>query len=509
MQTKTLFAILMLAPVIAVAGVNPKNGNFFITYEDIAQKSGRHELSLRRTYNSKASELGWFGYGWGTPFETRLITMPDGSAAVQENGTGQINYYRAKEKADIEKGVARIVEAATQREQLSSDAAAALGKQLIRNEDNRVAKVRKYALQFDLPVNAVLRSTDCPAAALTRVADSYQRITCDRTKDTFDLQGHLIRREDSDGYSFSINYEGKRPAGIADTLGQKLDFTWSAAGYLQSASGKGQKLTYAQDQNNNLVSSKIQDGNTYDMAYDGNHNLTSITYIDNSSMRVAYVSSEGAVQSVTERNGDKTTYAYRTDPKDAQHYWTTVTSIPVSGSQSSRDYEYQQRTTETGAEQLAQFTASDERNRRESTFDAKGRIVRKANNNGGYSEYVYHPQTDKLIMVFNKDLKTEFHYDEQGNLTHAENSDGQVIDLEYANSPLIRRIIEVNRTQKTRRELTFSYNKAGRPGKINVEYDDQGEISKVSSSKGAKMALQVTQAFQALLSVVSVAGAKI
>jgi hypothetical protein len=43
-------------------------------------------------------------------------------------------------------------------------------------------------------------------------------------------------------------------------------------------------------------------------------------------------------------------------------------------------------------------------------------------------------------------------------------------------------------------------------GKINVKYDNYGEIKKVESSAGHKMALQVTMAFQSLLSIVKPAG---
>ena len=149
-------------------------------------------------------------------------------------------------------------------------------------------------------------------------------------------------------------------------------------------------------------------------------------------------------------------------------------------------------------------------------LDSMGRIVRKVDADGVVSEYVYHPQSGKLILVFSNDLRTEFHYDSRGNLVRAENSKDLVIDLEYGETTLIQRIVEVDGVNKRRHELTFKYNAAGRPtvialagmGKIDVEYDEQGEISKVNSKQGARMALQVTQIFQKLLSVVSVAGVR-
>src|SRR5512140_2617341 len=114
MKSNILLATLLALPLLSMAGVNPRNGDYFVTYEDIAQEKDGRALDLVRTYNSLAPELGWFGSGWGSPFETRLIVMPDGSAAIQENGTGENNYYRSNKDADIQSGVARIVEVATQ-----------------------------------------------------------------------------------------------------------------------------------------------------------------------------------------------------------------------------------------------------------------------------------------------------------------------------------------------------------------------------------------------------------
>jgi len=78
-------------------------------------------------------------------------------------------------------------------------------------------------------------------------------------------------------------------------------------------------------------------------------------------------------------------------------------------------------------------------------------------------------------------------------------------------------MIDTDRKARTRHDVRFKYNAAGKPveitlagtGKIYVSYDDKGEISKVSSPKGAKMALKITQIFQDLLTVVRVAGPRI
>ena len=66
-MTQAAFVALyvMLLPVVATAGVNLKNGNFFITFTDIVTPAGAHGFSMSRTYNSKSTQSLSFGYGWG------------------------------------------------------------------------------------------------------------------------------------------------------------------------------------------------------------------------------------------------------------------------------------------------------------------------------------------------------------------------------------------------------------------------------------------------------------
>jgi hypothetical protein len=109
MKLIVILVALLAFPVLATAGVNPENGSFYITYNDITQRSGDHELNLDRTYNSLSSDLGWFGYGWGSQYETRLVVLPDGSAAIKENGAGLTTYYRGGSESAVKAGIERII----------------------------------------------------------------------------------------------------------------------------------------------------------------------------------------------------------------------------------------------------------------------------------------------------------------------------------------------------------------------------------------------------------------
>lgn len=497
---KAVIVALLAFPALAMAGVNPENGCFYITYSDITLQSGDHELKLNRTYNSLASEVGWFGYGWGSRYETRLVVLPDGSAAIKENGAGRTTYYRAVSASAVKAGIQRIVEAATKRDNLTPDAADKLSTQLHDSEDLRLRKVIQYGITTDLTKGAAL-GDECGEASLTRVADGYRRVDCNRfgdaepATDTFDLRGRLVRHELNDGYAVTIRYAEAGIAEIRDTQGQSIALTWTPEGRVSSAKANDTEMTYIYDVKQNLQKATTLNGLSYRYSYDGNHNLTRITYIDDTSMSISYSPKvNGRVATVTQRNGDQQSFVF---PED-------------TNKQPSIESERQRKTTGTGTEQL------EGRNHQETTFDQKGRVIRQKNDAGKITEYTYDPQSDKLIAVMNDGLKTEFKYDGQGNLIRAENSKGQVIELDYSNTKLIQRMVEVNHIDKTRQELIFKYNKEGRPteitlvgtGKITVEYDDSGEISNVESSEGAKMTLQVTQAFQNLLSVVQVAGTR-
>lgn len=98
----------------------------------------------------------------------------------------------------------------------------------------------------------------------------------------------------------------------------------------------------------------------------------------------------------------------------------------------------------------------------------------------------------------------EIGYDEVGNMTSIHDSGGEFVNLIYDGDNHISRM-ENSKDQV----LEFTYNTIGKPividllglGSIHVSYDDDGEILKINSEHGHRMALKVTQAFQDLLKI--------
>lgn len=516
MKIRTLCTLLLLLPGFSPAmGVNTKNGDFYITYRDISQSAADHELNVERVYNSKSTENGWFGFGWGSDFETQLTVMPDNSVVVHEDGAGATTYYSPRDGSGLQAGVERIVAAAIGHDQLDHDAAEALRTKLLHDENLRRSKVSEYGIQTRLPVGGIAQADECNV--VTRINDEYRRTHCSGTViDYFDLSGHLLRKEDGN-YRVDVHYAGKYPDMIEDSAGQKLFFTWTAAGHVADVRSGGAEPTvlyYRYDEGNNLLLANTMGGVDYHYEYDGNHNMTRIVYLDNTHMDMQY-NSDSLITAITRPDGEKTTYSYRTDPKSPQtHYWTTTTRISPTGEQSSREEEYSLDTDTAGVEHLAGLNSTDGDRKQNVVMDGQGRIKYVKKPDGGFMEYFYHPTFNKISAVVSNEMSTIFTYNKAGDMIRAYNSDDQLIRLDYDSKRRIIRMSEANKTQHTRFDLAFNYNEFGKPtkirmigkGAIDVEYDDQGEIAKVSSKQGAKIALQVTAAFQTLLKVVNVAG---
>jgi YD repeat-containing protein len=513
MNFRILCAALLVLPAIAMAGVNPKNGNFFISYQDITQKTGDRELNLYRTYNAKSSETGWFGHGWGTPFETRMTVMPDGSVVVREHGTGQINRYAPRGGGNLQAGVDKIVTVASQRDQLAPEAAEALRNKLLADADFRRTKVLQYGIQTQLPMGVTVQSGACVGATVTRIDEEYRRTDCGKGIDYFDLAGRLIRQED-DGYKLTIHYAGKTPDRIEDTLGQKLFLKWTPTGHVAEARTEKASpvITYRYDEKDNLLLSNEIGGNFYRYEYDGNHNMTRIGYIDNTHMDMQY-DANSSITSVADTDGTRTTYSYRYDPNNPSvHYWTTTSRTSPSGEQSSREDEFLLSTDAAGVEKVAGMSMTVGERKQDVVLDERGRVKRVQKPDGGFSEFTYHPIYNKISAVVTDEGRTDFQYNNAGDLIRAKNSQGQLIELDYDGNKHISRILETNKTERTRRELIFLYNAQNKPirialigkGEISVEYDQNGEIAKVESKQGAKVALQVTHVMSTLLEVVKV-----
>ncbi|TGD46088.1 hypothetical protein EP118_13240, partial [Halobacteriovorax sp. Y22] len=318
---------------------------------------------------------------------------------------------------------------------------------------------------------------------------------------------------------------------------KKIFFKWYPNGLVKSVeSGAGKKTVYTYDSAYNLKEAKDVSGNNFKYDYDANHNMTKITYKDGTFQKIDYEKKTQFVKELTKRSGEVVKYSYESNPKNPDfHYWTLVAKKSPTKKEVVNRYEYEIKKkpdgshytyriltvinglkTETIYTECCSLPKQIKRGKHVTNFEYNkdGLLVKKSSSRGDFVELDYHKKFKKITKVVNSRGWTEFDYDKKGNLKKANNSKGMSVVLLYDSKGRISKMMDYNKKTKKKRALEFQYNAQGKPveitmnkiGKINVKYDNYGEILKVESKAGHKMALQVTRAFQSLLAIVKPAG---
>lgn len=530
----SLVLVLMLLAAFAQAGVNLKNGNFYISYTDIVVPGGGKKLEITRTYNSKSTEVGWFGFGWGSEFETRLELSADGSVIIHEHGSGSKTRFTPKTQIDPVAASTKIVNEMKKKTALSETAAADLIKKLSNNAELRHTYAMNFGVQATIAPGTVLYSNDRGPQELHVVKDGYRRSHSDGRNDYFNKEGQLLKITDKSGYFIGFSYKNGVLDSIKDSQAKQIFFTWYSDGLVKEIWSAGDKKALYKYDEQNLVYSKDVGENVYEFEYDKSHNLTKIKYADKTSLAVKYDPKTFFVTEVQDRNGENTKYQYGADPrKPDDHYWTIVTKPGFDGKPVANRYEYEIKAKADGSRYTYRILTEINgiktdtiygenslpikiaRGKHVTNFEynSQGLLTKKSSTKGDFVNIEYDDKINKISKVVNNEGTTNFEYDKQGNLIKAANNQGKTVFLIYDSKGKISKMVD-QESKNQRRVLAFKYNSLGKPveiemekvGKINVAYDNYGEIKKVESSAGHKMALQVTQAFQNLLTIVKPAG---
>lgn len=550
MKGKNCILVLIVSLMFgsAFAGVNLKNGNFYISYTDIVVPGTGKKLDMTRTYNSKSTEMGWFGFGWGNVFETKLIKSPDGCVVVHEHGAGGKTRFCPKNPVNPKKAAQKIVDAMKKKSQSFTGATAQnLLKRLERNAELRHAYARRFKIETKIASGSTLYSNQRGIQEIKVKKDGYVRKSNNGTKEYFNKKGQLVKTVDKNKYKTEFTYKKNKLYSIKDSFAKQIYFSWYPNGKIKQLWSAGDKKAFFKYKDNNLVYSKDVKGNEYAYEYDSSHNLTKVIYNPSrkkgekvDAMVMKYENKTFFISSITDRNGDKTSYKYganKKKPKD--HYWTLVTKKGFNNKEVTNRYEYEIKTradgsrytfriltkingikTETIYSECCGLPIKIARGKHVTNFkyNDKGLLVSKNSTRGEHVKIEYDKKHNKIQKVTNNNGWTKFTYNKKGNLEKAMNSKGKAILLIYNNKGKIQKMVDrvtnAKTKKQTKRVLAFKYNSLGKPveiemqkvGKIQVAYDNYGEIKQVKSAQGHKMALQVTQAFQNLLAIVKPAG---
>ena len=526
-------------------GVNLKNGNFYVSYTDVVVPGGGKNLKITRTYNSKSAKRGWFGYGWGSNFETSLSVSADGSVVIREYGSGAVTRFTPKEDLNIDDAVSRIIKAMEKEGQSIDDSYGEnLKKELTNNEEKRRKFGEKYLVKVKLREGTELYSVKRGLQKVVKLKKGYARLFTNGNREDFDQSGKLIKISHGNGYSIRFKYKNNKLDSIKDSDAKQIFFKWYGSGNVKSISSIGTRKSLYKYEKGNLIEATDVGGNTYKHKYDDKKNMLQITYSDKSTRLIEYEEGTGFVKKIIGRDGSRTEYEYGSNPKNKDlHYWTVVKNENAENVKKINRFEYELRRRKDGSSYTYRTITSENGVKTETTYNdccslplkveksisfndetkkdvtsfkynENGLLVQKETSDGEFVKLDYHKKFNKITKVSTNDGTTRFKYNKQGKLAQALDKDGNSVLLIYDRKGRIGKMVDFKKESKEKRSLSFKYNSIGKPieiamskvGKINVTYDNYGNIKRVKSSAGSRIAAQVTSAFQALLGIIRPAG---
>lgn len=549
MRFKNVITILFFVLSINLfAGVNLKNGNFYISYTDVQMESDLTAFKdITRTYNSKSTFVGLFGYGWGSAMETYLHSYPDGTIVVVEHGSGGRTVFNSELVTEdmIEFMIDQLIDVSIEQGDIENNPNAILERRnkLINNYNYRIGQWDRYvkqdvlAYETDFPEGMEWESHERGNELIVKTETGFRRTSGNDIED-FNGNGNLIKLDRGNGKWSELEYSNKQLSKMKHGDGSEYILEFNESGFIAFIyyNNKKAKFKYS---GKDLVISKDLAGNWYKYMYDTKHNMTKIVYNLNrakgspeDAMHMEYEAKTSFISKITDRNGDETVYTYdvfynEDGTKDDNHYGTNVTRTDQYGQKSTNSYEYiigikdngerySQKiktkvngiVTETTYDELCGIPTEIIRGNRKTTFKYNNRCLLVEKLSSQDSIYMkYHPTFEKITYVKNYKGETEFEYNESGDLIYAKNSK-KWVKLHYNNKG------HISVMEQEEGSLNFTYNDNGKPikiemdnvGGINVTYDEYGEMERVSSEDGHEMALKVTQAYQNLLALVKPAG---
>lgn len=544
---KLVFLASIFISLNALAIVDMKNANFSNSWVDIEVPGTGYDLKVTRTYNSKTLYDGMFGFGWCSDFETSLTFTAEGNLKLTECGAGQEVFYTPREfgKKEIDRTVSLIAEKVTAAKKRGDEKTwKRFLEDLVVDHDLRAKFALAYKIAVPVKEGSQFFANGREVENITFAKGVYTRNLADGSYMRFDTTGKMTHMYDKNGNFLKLDYEGASLREVVDNAGRKLVFKYFTNKKIKSITGPNNlNAEYKFSNLDDLSNVKNAWGNNYSYEYDDVHNMTKAIYPDKTSIALTYDKKNDWVTSFTDREKCLESYKYEFDDKAPKmHYWSSVKKVCGKDTVNESRHEFWYAERKDGQNYLARVASTVNGNITDISYhETFGKPIAIRRNNDRFT-YEYHPNgqvkakvSDFARLAYEYDAKsgkisqvtttamnekgkvlntrkTDFKYDPKGNLTYAQNSDGQKITMTY---DIRGRIATI--TDQAKKVVKIEYEERfGKPaivsrpglGTIKVSYKSNGEIDKVNSAEGPSVAMQVASTFNNLLDVISPATAE-
>lgn len=549
MKNKFVLALLlMLSFSQAHAIVDMNSASYSNAWIDLEVPGTGYDLKVIRAYKSRTLFNGMFGFGWCSPFETKLETTSEGNIKIAECGDGQEIVYAPREiqRKDIENTISNLIakmKADPKNKSLSADYFKKLQVDLIEDDLRRNDMAATYGISVPIKEGTKFMANGREVESVVFNKTHYTRNLPDGSSQRFDLQGRLTHSYDKNSNYLKFEYDKDLLVQIEDNNSRRLVFRYYPNKKVRQITGPNSLVSeYKYNSQEDLIWNKNAwaktDKDVYTYEYNEFHNLTKATWPDKTSIAIKYDNIKDWVLSFTDRDKCVEAYKYefsKNNPK--YHYWSTVTKTCDKKVVVKNRYEFWHKQLPSGEVVLSRVLTSVNGSTTDINYHptfGKATSIKKNNDiiNFDYYpdgliksketanvklEYTHDPVIKKVATVKNSVsddkgkvlsvVTTSFKYDQKGNLIFAENSDGQKITMTYDIKGRIATI-----TDQAKKIVKIEYEERyGKPsvvtrpglGTIKVSYKSNGDIAKVDSSDGPTVAAQVASTFSNLLDIIS------
>ncbi len=543
-----LSLLLFLSVSTSHALVDMNSASYSNVWTDMHVQGPGYDLKIVRAYRSRTLFNGIFGFGWCSSFETKLETTSEGNIKISECGDGQEVLYSPREiqKKDIENTVSQIIarmKADPKQKGLSADYLKRLQSELFEDDNRRSNLAREFKVTIPIKEGTKFMANGLEVENVVFSKGAYIRTLGDGTNQRFDSQGRLTHSYDKNANFLKFEYDKDLLVNIEDNNSRKLFFKYFPNKKVKQITGPNGLISeYKYNSQEDLIWNKNawarNDKEVYTYEYNEFHNLTKAVWPDKNFISLKYDNLKDWVTSFTDREKCVESYKYEFSESDPRfHYWSTVTKTCEKKVMTKNRYEFWHKLLPSGEVVLSRVLTNINGSTTDITYHpvfGKAISIKKNNNvinfeyyqdglvkskEGANSKYEYtHDATTKKLSTVKNTVTDEkgkvlsvvtnsFKYDSKGNLTYAENSDGQKITMTY---DLKGRIATI--TDQAKKIVKIEYEERhGKPavvsrpgvGVLKITYKSNGDIAKVDSPDGPTVASQVASTFSNLLDIIS------
>ncbi|MBC7466388.1 MAG: RHS repeat protein [Bdellovibrio sp.] len=541
------FIVLLSVPK-TFALVDMNNASYSNTWIDLQVPGTGYDMKVIRAYKSRTIYNGLFGFGWCSEFETKLETTSEGNIKISECGDGQETVFSAREisKKDIDSTITQVIakmKADPKNKSSSPDYWKRLADQLVNDDDQRSKFAKQYSITVPIKEGVKFMANGKEVENVVLTKNYYTRNLADGSYQRYDMQGRLTHMYDKNNNFLKFEYDKDLLKEVEDNNARKLAFKYFPNKKVKSITGPNGLVTeYKYSAQEDLIWNKNawakNDKYVYTYEYNEFHNLTKAVWPDATFVALKYDNVKDWVLGFTDRDKCNENYKYEFSTSDPKyHYWSSVTRICGKEVVANNKYEFWHKPMPNGQVILQRILTVVNNVSTDITYHdtfAKPVIIKKNNERVTFEYYadglIKAKQASNVKLEFTHDnankkvssvkssfmnekgkvistRQTSFKYDAKGNLTFAENSDGQKITMTYDIKGRIatitdqaKKIVKIDYEERFGKPATVT-----RPGlgTVKVSYKPNGDIAKVDSAEGPTVASQVASTFNNLLDVIS------